>query len=207
MLLTIVGQAPPPANTLDLEHIQSVSQKEHYASLLIHSHSEMHWRKRILFVWHQQGQLSYIHTRIPCKNHYQTLFSYPPMPLQHQINVIHFDSLMKAVADDYVDGFPRHLSLPATSSFAIMTAEEFDNLDDAEALRLFATKNIVTTGHPAQNTHWSEDSLSRLAHMDAVIDVQGNSAKAIDSKTDQYLQTKVSRPKAAIMACAFTKEH
>ncbi|KIJ91392.1 hypothetical protein K443DRAFT_126253 [Laccaria amethystina LaAM-08-1] len=47
----------------------------------------------------------------------------------HEIDVIHFDGLMKAVADDYVDGLPRHLSLPATSSFAIMTAEELAHMD------------------------------------------------------------------------------
>lgn len=114
---------------------------------------------------------------------------------------------MKAVDNDYVDGFPRHLSPPATSSFAIMTAQEFENLDDAEALRLFATKNIVTTGHPVRNPHWNEDSLSRLAHMDAVIDMQGNLGKVIDSKTDRYLQTKVLWPKTAIIACAFAREH
>ena len=84
---------------------------------------------------------------------------------------------MKAVIDDYVDGLPRHLSLPGTSSFAIMTAKEFENLDDAEALKLFATRNIITTGHPIRKPLWNEDSLSRLAHMDAVIDVQGNSKK------------------------------
>ena len=91
---------------------------------------------------------------------------------------------MKVVEDDYVNGFPHHLLLPGTSSFVIMTAEEFENLNDADALRLFATKSSLTTGQPVQNSHWSEDSLHRLAQMNAVINVEDNLGKVSDSKTD-----------------------
>jgi len=54
-----------------------------------------------------------------------------------------------------------------------MTEEEYENLDDAKLLKIFATQNIVTTGHSVGKAAWNEDTLSRLAHLDAIIDLQG----------------------------------
>jgi len=80
---------------------------------------------------------------------------------------------MDLVLGDYVEGAPPHISWPENSSFVIMTEEEYENLDDAKLLKIFATQNIVTTGHSVGKAAWNEDTLSRLAHLDAVIDLQG----------------------------------
>jgi hypothetical protein len=80
---------------------------------------------------------------------------------------------MSLVARDYIDGLPPHISRPESASLIVMTEEEFQNLDDAKALEIFATQNIVTTGRSVGKAAWNEDTLSRLAHLDAVIDMQG----------------------------------
>jgi len=53
---------------------------------------------------------------------------------------------MGLVVGDYISGLPPHISRPESASFIIMTEEEFENLDNAKALEIFATQNIVTTG-------------------------------------------------------------
>lgn len=90
------------------------------------------------------------------------------------MDIQHFDELMAAVLDDYVSGLPRHISDPHTSSFAIMTDDDFENLKQKDALKLFASKQIITTGRVVRGFGWNEESLSKLAHMDAVVNVQGN---------------------------------
>jgi len=92
---------------------------------------------------------------------------------QHQVDIDNFDNLMDLVLGDYVEGAPPHISWPENSSFVIMTEEEYENLDDAKLLKIFATQNIVTTGRSVGKAAWNEDMLSRLAHLDAVIDLQG----------------------------------
>lgn len=80
---------------------------------------------------------------------------------------------MGLIVGDYIGGLPPHISRPESASFIVMTEEEFENLDDAKALEIFVTQNIVTTGRLVGKAAWNEDTLSRLAHLDAVIDMQG----------------------------------
>jgi hypothetical protein len=86
----------------------------------------------------------------------------------HQI-----DSFFRHIEADYLDGKPRHIADPETSSFDIISIVDFEALSTRQIQDRLRHKNIVITGCNHPSMKFDEAGLRTLSPLHRKISIQG----------------------------------
>lgn len=84
-----------------------------------------------------------------------------------------FVQIMGAVANNYIDGLPKHVASPSDSCFQLIDFSDYREMTESRLLKILQTKCIVIRNMEWSDMRFDEAGLSTLSPMDAVISIQG----------------------------------
>ena len=73
----------------------------------------------------------------------------------------------------YVDGKPRHITSPETSSLEIVTSDDYKKWSADKVQKKIRSKHLVITDRPVKETEFDSDGLRTLTGLSAKIPIQG----------------------------------